>query len=107
MIELDVKAVRPLRGRLLVRRRPDQEETAGGILIPEIARRGHSRKPEGKGTIVAIGPGPLNDAGEEMPIDDLKVGDQICFSRLTGENIDGVDHLIVHYEEVLCVFEPE
>lgn len=105
MIEIEAGQVRPLRGRLLVRRRADQEVSAGGIVIPEVSRRGHSRLPEGRGEVVAIGAGPLDKDGNEIEIDDLKVGDQICFSRLTGENIDGNDLLIVHYEEVLCVFE--
>jgi len=61
--------LRPLRGRMLVRRTRRERITAGGILIPETAQT-----PSYEGTIVAIG---LLESG------DLKVGDRIFFSRVT------------------------
>jgi len=77
------------------------EKTKGGIIIPDTAKV----KPE-QGTIVAVGKGMLNDAGELVPVG-VKVGDTILFGKYSGSEVelDGEEHLIMREEDILGVVE--
>ena len=77
------------------------EKTKGGIIIPDTAKV----KPE-EGTIVAVGKGKLNDAGELVPVG-VKVGDTILFGKYSGSEVelDGEEHLIMREEDILGVIE--
>ena len=56
--------MRPLGSRLVIEPIEQEDITAGGIVLPETAKE----KPQ-KGTVLAIGPGERNDAGERIPMD--------------------------------------
>ena len=73
---------RPLHDRVVVKRIDAEEETKGGIIIPDSAKE----KPS-QGEITAVGPGGRDEAGELIPID-LKVGDRVLFGgcRHRGSN---------------------
>src|ERR1035438_3913730 len=51
----------PLHDRIVVRRMPEDEKTAGGIYIPDTARE----KPQ-VGTVIAVGLGRRTDKGERI-----------------------------------------
>ena len=71
-------------------RRPDSH-TAGGIYLPEIAR-----KPTLQGEVVAVGPGKRSRKGHRCPME-LEVGDTVRFDSHGSAtvNVDGEEHRIV------------
>ena len=91
--------IRPLNDRILVQRVEEEEKTAGGIIIPDNAKE----KPV-EGTIIAVGPGKFNDAGEPIALQ-VKEGDTVLFSKYGGTDvrIDGEDYLIMREDDVLGV----
>ncbi|MBX7066534.1 MAG: co-chaperone GroES [Parachlamydiales bacterium] len=92
------KKIKPLGNRIVVKRQ-EAKTTKGGILLPETAQE----KPR-QGTVVAVGPGKIDDKGKSVPLD-LKVGDEILFSSYSGTEYkaDDVDYLILSEEDVLAV----
>lgn len=92
-----MEKIRPLSDRVLVKRRPQEEKTAGGLFIPDVA------KEKGQvGTVVAVGPGKVIE-GKVVPIQ-VKTGDTIYFGKYAGTET-GEDHVILREEEILGVIE--
>jgi chaperonin GroES len=93
--------VKPMNDRVLVIRSDAEHKTTGGIIIPDTAKE----KPA-EGKVVACGPGKRDDNGKRNPLD-LKVGDQVLFSKYAGTDIkiDGIKHLFMREEEILAVIE--
>jgi chaperonin GroES len=93
--------VRPLNDRVLVLRIEKEEESAGGIIIPDTAKE----KPQ-EGKVVAVGPGKLSEKGQRIPLD-VKENDRVLFGRYAGNDIkiDGVEHLILREDDILGVME--
>jgi chaperonin GroES len=92
---------RPLRDRVVVKRLEEQEQKAGGIIIPDTAKE----KPQ-QGKVVAIGTGRVTDEGKVIPLD-VKVGDTVLFGKYSGTEIklEGTEYLIVREEELLGIVE--
>ena len=93
--------IRPLQDRILVKRIEEEEQTEGGIIIPDTAKE----KPiEGK--VIAVGKGKVSKDGKIMPLD-VKKGDRILFGKYAGTEvkIEGEEHLIMREEDVLGVIE--
>lgn len=96
--------LQPIGPWVLVERQQDAAESIGGLAIPELARTGG--KP-GRGTVVSVGAGVFTKKGVRIA-PDVKVGDRVVFSRLTGHEIEGLpDHVLVHEEELLAVIDPD
>ena len=93
--------IRPLNDRILVKRLEGEENTAGGIIIPDSAKE----KPA-EGEIVAVGPGKLNDNAERVAMD-VAVGDRVLFSKYGGTEVklDGEDFLIMREDDILGVIQ--
>ena len=93
--------IRPLGDRILVLRVQEEEKTSGGIIIPDTAKE----KPQ-EGKVVAVGPGKTGEKGERIPMT-VKAGDRILFGKYAGNeiNIDGVEHLIMHEDDILGIVE--
>jgi len=91
--------VRPLHDRILVRRMPEEEKTAGGIIIPDTAKE----KPQ-RGEIVATGKGRVTEEGKILPLE-VKVGDRVLFGKYSGTELklDGSEFLMMREEDVLGV----
>ena len=91
--------IRPLQDRVIVKRLDAEEQTAGGIIIPDTAKE----KPQ-EGEVVAVGPGKRldNRSLQEMGV---KQGDKILFSKYGGTDvkIDGTDYLIMREDDILGV----
>lgn len=83
---------RPLHDRVVVRRVDLEEQTPGGIIIPDNAKE----KPQ-EGEVVAVGPGERHESGKLIPVD-IKVGDSILFGKWSGNEvkIDGEELLIMN-----------
>ena len=93
--------IRPLQDRILVKRLDSEEKTAGGIIIPDNAKE----KPM-EGEVIAVGNGKkLEDGSLLKP--DVKVGDQILFSKYAGSEvkIDGHEHLVMREDDILGVLQ--
>ena len=90
---------KPLHDRVLVKRLPSEEKTAGGIIIPDTAKE----KPQ-QGEIVAVGPGARDDSGKVNALD-VKVGDKVLFGKWSGTEvkIDGQDLLIMKESDVMGI----
>lgn len=96
--------LKPLNDRIVVRRESSDDKSAGGIILPETAKK----KPQ-RGEILAVGPGKLNKKdGTRTPLQ-LKVGDKVLFTSWAGDefkdrkNVGEV--LIMHEEDVMAVIE--
>lgn len=92
-------SVRPLHDRILVRRMPEEEKTAGGIIIPDTAKE----KPQ-RGEIVATGKGRVTEDGKVLPLE-VKVGDRVLFGKYSGTELklDGYEFLMMKEDDILGV----
>lgn len=93
--------LRPLGDKLIVSAASKEEKTASGLVLPETS----TERPE-QGTVVAVGPGRLDDDGERMPMS-VKVGDKVMFKKYSPDEIkvDGVDYLVLSESDILAVIE--
>ena len=93
--------IKPLGDRIVIRIIEDNEQTSGGIFIPDSAKE----KPQ-KGEVVAVGLGKINDKGEREPMD-VKVGDIILYAKYPGTDIkmDGVEYKILSVKDALGILE--
>jgi chaperonin GroES len=93
--------LRPLGDRVVIQPTPREETTKSGIVLPDTAKE----KPQ-EGSIIAAGPGRLNDEGQREPMD-VKVGDKVLYAKYAGTEfkIDGGDYLIVSQRDILAVVE--
>ena len=85
--------VKPLADRVLVKPAAAEEETVGGIIIPDSAKE----KPL-KGEVIAVGNGTKD---EEMV---LKAGDQVLYGKYAGTEIEveGDTYLIMRQSDILA-----
>jgi chaperonin GroES len=90
--------VGPLADRVVVRSLETNEQTRGGLFIPDTAKE----KPQ-EGEILAVGPGRF-DEGKRVPME-VKVGDKVLFGKYSGTEvvIDGESLLILRESDVLAV----
>ena len=90
--------VAPLADRVVVRSLESNEQTRGGLFIPDTAKE----KPQ-EGEILAVGPGRF-DEGKRVPME-VKVGDKVLFGKYSGTEvmIDGEALLILRESDVLAV----
>jgi len=98
MAKADI-GVRPLHDRILVRRMPEEEKTAGGLFIPDTAKE----KPQ-RGEIVATGKGRITEDGKVLPLE-VKSGDRVLFGKFSGNELklNGEELLMMREEDVLAV----
>jgi chaperonin GroES len=94
-------AIKPLEDRILVQANEAETTTASGIVIPDTAKE----KPQ-EGTVLAVGPGRVDDSGKRVPID-VKVGDTVLYSKYGGTEIKygGEEYLVLSARDVLAVIE--
>ena len=92
---------RPLHDRVVVRRVDAEENTAGGIIIPDTAKE----KPQ-QGEVLAVGPGKRDETGKLVPLD-VQAGDQILFGKWSGTEVkvDGEDLLIMKEDDIMGVVD--
>ncbi len=92
---------KPLHDRVLVKRLPSEEKTAGGIIIPDSVQE----KPQ-QGEIIAAGSGSRRADGNIDPLG-VKVGDKILFGKYAGTEVkmQGADYIIMKETDILGVLE--
>lgn len=84
--------IKPLGNRILIKR-SKAPTTKGGILLPDSAQQ----KPQ-EGTVVAIGPGKIDDQGNKELVQ-VKVGDLVLFSSYAGTEVKGEEELLILSED--------
>lgn len=92
--------IRPLYDRVVVRRKEEEQKSAGGIVLP-----GSAKEKPNQGEVVAVGPGKIQD-GELRPLT-VKVGDQVVFGPYAGNNIkvDGDELIMLAETEIFGIIE--
>ncbi len=94
--------IRPLYDRVVVRRKEEEEKTAGGIFLP-----GSAKEKPNQGEIVAVGEGKVLENGTVRPVA-VKVGDRVVFGQYAGSNtieVDGEELIIMGESEIYAVVE--
>jgi chaperonin GroES len=91
--------IEPLGDKIVVKRLEENEQTAGGIFLPDSARE----KPQ-QGRVLAVGPGRLlPDGSRAKP--QVNEGDRIIFSKYAGAEIEinQAEVLIISESDVLAI----
>jgi len=93
--------IRPLEDRILVQANEAETTTASGIVIPDTAKE----KPQ-EGTVLAVGPGRVDDKGVRVPVD-VKAGDTVIYSKYGGTEVKyaGEEYLLLSARDVLAVVD--
>jgi len=93
--------IRPLHDRVVVRRKEEEEKTAGGIVLP-----GNAKEKPSQGEVIAVGNGRVQDNGEVRPLA-VTAGDVVVFGQYAGNTvkIDGEDLLIMSESDIYGVLE--
>jgi len=94
--------IRPLHDRVVIRRKEEEQKTAGGIVLP-----GSAKEKPNQGVVVAIGSGRVLDNGEVRPVD-VKVGDVVVFGKYAGSDtieINGEELVILSENDIKAVLQ--
>jgi chaperonin GroES len=91
--------IKPLSDRVVIRPAQQEEVTATGVILPDTAKE----KPQ-RGTVLAVGPGKLNDNGERTPLE-VGEGAEVLYAKYAGTEvkIDGEELLIVSEKDILAI----
>jgi len=94
-------SIKPLEDRIVVQTLEAEQTTASGLVIPDTAQE----KPQ-EGTVVAVGPGRVDDNGNRVPMD-VSVGDVVIYSKYGGTEVkySGEEYLILSARDILAVVE--
>ncbi len=94
--------IQPLADRVVVKPKPKEEKTKGGIFLPDTA----SKERPMQGEILAVGPGRRTDAGKLIPMQ-VAVGQQVLFAKYAGTEfkIDDQEYLILQERDILGIIE--
>src|SRR3954467_12009224 len=84
-------SIKPLEDRVVVQANEAETTTASGLVIPDTAKE----KPQ-EGTVIAVGPGRIDDNGNRVPLD-VNVGDVVIYSKYGGTEVryGGEDYLVL------------
>ena len=90
----------PLFDRVVLKQLVAEETTKSGIVLPGQAKE----KPQ-QAEVIAVGPGGVVD-GKEVTMQ-VKVGDQVIFSKYSGTEVktDDAEYIIVIQNDILAVIE--
>ncbi len=86
--------VNPLGDRVLIKVQESDSKTAGGIIIPQTAQEKTQT-----GLVIAI--------GTDTDVIKVKKNDKVMYDKYAGTQIkiDGNEHLIVKFSDILAVIE--
>jgi chaperonin GroES len=96
--------IKPLEDKILVHAEGPETLTASGLVIPATSQD----EPQ-KGTVVAVGPGRMDEEGERRIPLDVSEGDLVIYSKYGGTEIrwDSEQYLIVSARDVFAVVSRE
>ncbi|NEO25336.1 MAG: co-chaperone GroES [Kamptonema sp. SIO4C4] len=97
-LTINVSTVNPLGDRVFVKISESEEQTSGGIFLPDTAKE----KPQ-VGEVVAVGPGKIDNDGNRVPME-VKQGDQVLYSKYAGTDIklNGEDYVLLSEKDILA-----
>ncbi|MGL5077045.1 MAG: co-chaperone GroES [Waterburya sp.] len=97
-ITINVTTVKPLGDRVFIKVSASEEQTAGGIFLPDAAKE----KPQ-IGEVVGVGPGKRNDDGGYTALE-VKVGDKVLYSKYAGTDIKlgGEEYVLLSEKDILA-----
>lgn len=84
--------IRPINGRVLLKRLEAEEQTAGGIHLPDTAR-----EQPNEAEVIAV----AEDATEEVA-----VGDRVIYRKFSGTDVtvEGEDYILLPSEDLLVKY---
>jgi|TARA_B110000238_G_C15872902_1_gene330090 chaperonin GroES len=93
--------IRPLRDRVVVRRKEEEQVSAGGIVLT-----GSAKEKPTQGEVLAVGDGAIADSGDIRPVA-VKIGDTVVFGQYAGNpvTIDGEELIIMNESDIYGVLE--
>ena len=93
--------IQPLGPRVLIKRLEEEEQSSGGIIIPDTAKE----KPQ-EGRVVAVGQGKLLDNGSRANVQ-VNEDDRVIFGSYAGTEVkvNGEDFLILDESDILAIVE--
>ena len=91
--------LKPLADRVIVKPMEAEEQTKGGIILPDTAKE----KPV-EGTVVAAGPGRMSDDGKIIAMQ-IKKGDKVLYGKYSGSEVtvEGEDYLIMRESDIFAI----
>lgn len=94
--------LKPLSNHLFIEISEEKTVTKSGIVIPETVEKDRPIK----GTIVATGPGKLNEKGDRIPMA-VKIGDKVLFKKYGPDEfeLDGKKYLVGDEDDILAILE--
>lgn len=99
-METQANKIKPLGNRVLIKRLKAQT-SKGGILLPDTAQ-----EKQKEGTVIAVGPGKLDDNGQHEQMN-VKAGDKVLFSSYSGTEVKNQmgedEYLIMSEDDILCI----
>ena len=92
---------RPLHDRIAVKPIQQEENTLGGIIIPDTAKE----KPM-QGEVVAVGKGTKDEKGVVHPLE-IKVGNKVLYGKWAGTEVkvSGSDLIIMKESDVFGIID--
>ena len=90
----------PLGDRVVIKQLEEEATTKSGIVLP-----GQSKEKPQQAEVIAVGPGGVVD-GKEVTMQ-VKVGDQVIFSKYSGTEVktDDAEYIIVKQDDILAICE--
>ena len=88
----------PLGDRVVLKQLAAEETTKSGIVLP-----GQNKEKPQQAEVVAVGPGGVVD-GKEIKME-VKVGDQVVYSKYAGSEIklEDEEYIIVKQNDILAI----
>ena len=96
-----VPKIRPLGGKVLIKRLEAEQVTRGGIVLPDSAKE----KPQ-RGTVLALGDGKLLDDGSRGDFQ-VKKGQTVLFTSYAGTEIkvDADEYMLMDESDILAILD--
>ena len=90
----------PLGDKVVLKQLEAEETTASGIVLP-----GNAQEKPQQAEVLAVGPGGVVD-GKEVKME-VKVGDQVIFSKYSGTEvkIEDTEYIIVKQSDILAIIQ--
>ncbi|KAL7133299.1 hypothetical protein ABFS83_12G131200 [Erythranthe nasuta] len=96
----DVKDMKPLNDRVLIKVAEAETKTAGGLYLSDASKE----KPS-IGTVIAVGPGPFDEEGKRSPLS-VAAGNTVLYSKYAGNDfkgVDGSDYVALKVSDVMAI----
>ncbi|XP_004508023.1 20 kDa chaperonin, chloroplastic-like [Cicer arietinum] len=96
----EVKDLKPLNDRVLIKVADAEEKTAGGLLLTEATKE----KPS-IGTVIAVGPGSVDEEGNRKPLS-ITSGNTVLYSKYAGNDFkgkDGSNYIALRASDVMAI----